>query len=250
MTLRKGDELSGKVALVTGAGRNIGRAIARSLAAGGASVMVNANSSREAAQETVALIEKDGGHAACYIASVTDEGAVNAMVDETVRRFGRLDILVNNHTLRDQTAFQDMTYEKWREVVLVILDGVFLTSRAAVPHMIEAGGGAIVNLGGQHGYSGGRSGSHVGAGKMGVLGMTRGMAHDLAPHRITVNCVVPGLINTLMESGELAHARATPPIGRLGTMEEVAAMVRHLAGPDGSYITGQAIHMNGGGYMG
>ena len=87
------------------------------------------------------------------------------------------------------------------------------------------------------------------AGKLGVLGMTRSMAHDLAPYKITVNCVSPALINTRAESGELAHARATPPIGRLGTMEEVANMVRLLCGPDGSYITGQVIHMNGGGYM-
>ena len=249
MTLKQGNDLEGKVALVTGAGRNIGRTIARSLAAGGAKVMVNANSSEEAARETVALIEKDGGEAAFYIADVTDEAAVDAMVSETVGRFGRLDILVNNHTLRDQTAFQDMTYAKFREVVSVILDGVFLTCHAAVPHMIEAGGGAIVNLGGQHGYAGGRRGAHVGAGKLGVLGMTRAMAHDLAPHHITVNCVVPGLINTRTEGGELAHARATPPIGRLGTMEEVANMVRLLCGPDGGYITGQAIHMNGGGLM-
>ena len=249
MTLRPGDELAGKVALVTGAGRNIGRAIARSLAAGGAAVMVNANTSQEAAKETVTLIRDAGGTAEYFIADVSDEEAVNAMVAETVARLGGLHILVNNHTLRDQTAFEEMTYQKWREIMAVQLDGSFLTCHAAVPHIIEAGGGAIVNMGGQHAYAGGRRGAHLSAAKLGVLGMSRCMAQDLAPYKITVNCVVPGLINTRTEDGELAHARATPPIGRLGTMEEVAGMVRLLCGPDGSYITGQAIHMNGGGLM-
>ena len=242
-------ELDGKVAIVTGAGRNIGRAIAQSLASAGATVMINVNSSENAAKETVGLIEQEGGTSAYYVADVTDEKAVEKMVSETVSRFGGLDILVNNHTLRDHKPFEDLTYQEWRRVVNVILDGVFLTSRSAVPQMIAAGGGAIVNLGGQNGYSGGRGSAHVSAGKLGVLGMTRSMALDLAKHKITVNCVVPGLINTTLEDGSLAHARATPPIGRLGTQEEVAAMVRLLCGPSGGYITGQAIHMNGGGYM-
>jgi len=249
MTLRRSDDLAGSVALVTGAGHNIGRAIACSLAAGGARVMVNANTSQDAARETVRLIEEDGGEAACFIADVSNPDQVQAMARETVERFGSLNLLVNNHTLRDHTPFDQMTYEKWREVVSVILDGAFLCCQAAVPQIIAAGGGAIINMGGQHAYAGGRGGAHVGAAKLGVLGMTKAMALDLARYNITVNCVVPGLIDTRLEGGELAHARSTAPVGRLGRMEEVAAMVRMLCGPDVRYITGQAIHMNGGGWM-
>ena len=249
MTLRRSDDLAGSVALVTGAGRNIGRAIARSLAAGGARVMVNAHTSQDAARETVRLIEVDGGEAACFIADVSDPDQVQSMVRETVERFGSLNVLVNNHTLRDQMPFEELTYEKWREVISVILDGAFLCCQAAVPHIIAAGGGAIVNIGGQHAYAGGRRGAHVGAAKLGVLGMTKAMALDLAQYNITANCVVPGLIDTRLESGELAHARGTAPIGRLGRMEEVAAMVRMLCGPEVRYITGQAIHVNGGSIM-
>lgn len=249
MSFEGGGDLAGKVALVTGAGKNIGRAIARSLAAGGASVMVNVNTSVDSAKETVRLIEQEGGRASYFVADVTDEAAVDAMVGETVSHFGQLDALINNHTLRGHKAFEELSYKEWRRVVAVILDGVFLTSHAAIPHLIAAGSGAIVNIGGQHGYAGGRGSAHVGAGKLGVLGMTRSMALDLAQYKITVNCVVPGLINTTLDDGSLAHARGAPPIGRLGTVEEVAAMVRHLCGPNGGYITGQAIHMNGGGFL-
>ena len=210
---------------------------------------LGANSNEAAARETVKQIEDAGGRASFYIADVTDEAAVDAMVAATVDRFGGLDILVNNHTLRGHKPFDDLSYQEWRRVVAVILDGVFLTCHAAVPQMIAAGGGAIVNLGGQHGYTGGRGSTHVSAGKLGVLGMTRSLAHDLAKYKITANCVVPGLINTTLADGSLAHGSGDPPIGRLGTMEEIASMVRMLCGPDGGYITGQAIQMNGGGYM-
>ena len=245
----KGEELAGKVALITGASRNIGRMIARSLAAGGASVMINANSSKQAAIEAVEQVEAEGGAAAYYIADVSNPEAVDAMVEETVRRFGRLDFLINNHTVRDQVPFEEMSYERWRQVVSVILDGAFLTCRSAVPHIIEAGSGAIVNISGQHGISGSRRGAHVGAAKMGLIGLTKALALDLAQYGISVNCVAPGLINTELASGGLAHAQARTPLGRLGTMQEVAALVRMLCGPQVRYITGQTIHVNGGGLM-
>jgi 3-oxoacyl-[acyl-carrier protein] reductase len=245
----RGDELAGKVALVTGASRNIGRAIARSLAAGGASVMITANSSKDAANEAVAQIEGEGGVAAWHLADVSDPEAVDAMVEETISRFGRLDFLINNHTLRDQVPFEEMSYERWRHVVSVILDGAFLTCRSAVPHIIEAGSGAIVNISGQHGISGSHRGAHVGAAKMGLIGLTKALAQDLAQYGISVNCVAPGLINTELKSGGLAHSQARTPLGRLGTMAEVAALVRMLCGPQIRYVTGQTIHVNGGGLM-
>jgi 3-oxoacyl-[acyl-carrier protein] reductase len=249
MTLRKGDDLEGKVALVTGAGKNIGRAVARSLAAGGASVMVHANTSREAAEETVALIEKDGGRADCYLADVTRLDEVNEMVGETVARFGRLDFLINNHALRGHTPIQDLSYEDWRKVVAVTLDGTFLCCKAAVPYLIESGGGAIVTFGGQGALQGQRGGTHASAAKWGVVGLTKALALDLAPFGISVNCVAPALINTVGADGQVRHESARTPLGRIGRVEEVAALVRMLCGPEVRYITGQTLHINGGGLM-
>jgi 3-oxoacyl-[acyl-carrier protein] reductase len=211
--------------------------------------MVNAHTSEDAAKETVGLIEGAGGKAAYYLADVSDPAAVDAMFADTIDRFGRLDLLVNNHTLRARAPFDEMTFEQWRKVTSVILDGVFLCCRAAVPHMKQAGSGAIVNIGGQAAHQGARHSAHVGAGKLGVVGLTKAMALDLAPYDITVNCVVPFVIDTLRDDGGLVHANATTPLGRLGRKEEIAAMVRMLCGPDVRYITGQTIFMNGGTLM-
>lgn len=248
-----GTELAGKVALVTGGARNIGRAIARSLAAGGAAVMVNARTSRGDAEQTVAMIRSAGGNAAHHIADVTDPAAVAAMVDATVQRFGRLDVLVNNAAVRVETRFEEIKLEEWRRVISIVLDGAFICTQACLPHLIRAGGGTVVNIGGQTAHKGASGRAHVIAAKSGLAGMTRALALDLAPHHITVNCVVPGTIETvrgLPGAPERPQERhAPPPIGRRGEPEEVAAMVRMLCGPDTRYVTGQAIHVNGGGYM-
>jgi 3-oxoacyl-[acyl-carrier protein] reductase len=251
--MRPGTELAGKVALVTGAARNIGRAIARSLAAGGAAVMVNARTSRAAAEQTVAMIEAAGGRAALHIADVTDPAAVAAMVDATVRRFGRLDFLVNNAAVRAETAFAEIRFEEWRRVLSTVLDGAFICTQACLPHLARAGAGAIVNLGGLTAHKGAAGRAHVITAKSGIAGMTRALALDLAPQHITVNCVVPGTIETVRglpgapERPE--NRRALPPIGRRGEPEEIAAMVRTLCGPDMRYVTGQTIHVNGGNLM-
>jgi 3-oxoacyl-[acyl-carrier protein] reductase len=254
VAMKKGDELAGKVALVTGAARNIGRAIARSLAAGGAAVMVNAKTSRDEAQETVEMIEKAGGRAAMHMADITDAKAVAGLVDATAKRFGRLDLLVNNAALRVETPFADIKLEEWRNVLAIVLDGPFLCSQAALPHMIRAGGGAIVNIGGTTGHRGVEGRLHVVTAKGGLAALTKGLALDLAPHHITVNCVVPGLINTTRgtsSAGQLPENRrsAVPPVGRRGEPEEVATVVRMLCGPESRFVTGQAIHVNGGTYM-
>jgi 3-oxoacyl-[acyl-carrier protein] reductase len=248
-----GQELAGKVALVTGAARNIGRAIARSLAAGGAAVMVNANTSRAEAKETLALIESAGGQAALHVADVTEPEAVKAMVEATLTRFGRLDFLINNAAIRSETPFAEIRLEDWRRVLSTVLDGAFLCAQACLPHLIRAGGGSIVNIGGLTAHKGADGRAHVITAKAGLAGLTRALALDLAPHHITVNCVVPGTIETLRglpgapERPE--HRRSLPPIGRRGEPEEIAAMVRTLCGPDMRYVTGQSIHVNGGNFM-
>jgi len=248
-----GRELAGNVALITGGGRNIGRAIALSLAAGGASVMVNVDRSRGDAEETVRLVEAVGGKAASFIADVTRPDDVAAIVAATVARFGRIDVLVNNAALRTEQTFANMPFADWRRILSVILDGAFLCSQACLPYLAQGGRGAIVNIGGETGHRGAAGRAHVVTAKAGLAGMTKALALEFAPQRITVNCVVPGRIDTVRESaadpGAPAHRPATPPVGRLGTPGEVAAMVRMLCGPDARYVTGQAIHVNGGGWM-
>ena len=251
--MRKGDELAGKVALVTGGARNIGRAISRALAAGGAAVMVNARTSEALARETVAMIEQAGGRAALHIADVTDPQAVSRMVDETLKLYGRLDILVNNAAVRVETAFEETTLEEWRRVLAIVLDGAFICTQAALPHLKRSDAASVVNIGGLTGHKGALHRAHVITAKAGLAGMTKALALDLAPHGVTVNCVVPGTVETrrgLPGAPERPDSRRSmPPIGRRGEPEEIAAMVRVLCGPDARYVTGQPIHVNGGGFM-
>jgi 3-oxoacyl-[acyl-carrier protein] reductase len=247
------NELAGKAAIVTGGARNIGRAIALALAEGGAAVLVNARSSRDAAEETAAMIRSRGGKALVHLADVTDERAVAAMAQAAVREFGRLDILVNNAAIRAETEFADIKLEEWRRVLAVVLDGAFLCAQACLPHMARAGGGSVVNIGGMTGHKGAKGRPHVVAAKAGLAGLTRALALDLAPDGVTVNCVVPGLIDTVRglpgAPERPAHRQQVPPIGRRGGPEEVASAVRFLCGPGARYITGQSLHANGGAYM-
>jgi 3-oxoacyl-[acyl-carrier protein] reductase len=245
-------ELEGRVALVTGAARNIGRAIALALADGGAAVIVNARTSLDEAREVVREIEQRGGRAMAQLADVTDEAAVAAMVAAGIERFGGLDILVNNAAVRDVTPIDTIDFATWRKVTGVILDGAFLCTKAALPHLRRGGASAIVNIGGMSGHTGAAGRPHVVAAKLGLVGLTRGLAHDLAPDGITVNCVVPGLIDTQRgaSSGRGTAHRHDTLLGRRGRCEEVAAAVRYLAGPQARYVTGQDWHVNGGAYLG
>jgi 3-oxoacyl-[acyl-carrier protein] reductase len=215
--------------------------------------MVNANTSREDAQQTVALINSVGGRAALHFADVTDVRAVTAMVAAAVGEFGRLDALVNNAAIRAETPFGGMKIEEWRRVLSVVLDGAFLCAQACLPHMQRTGGGAIVNIGGLTAHTGAAGRAHVVTAKAGLAGMTRALALKLAPHGITVNCVVPGTIETLRglpgAPERPAHRQDLPPVGRRGEPDEVASAVRFLCGPGARYITGQSLHVNGGGYM-
>jgi 3-oxoacyl-[acyl-carrier protein] reductase len=245
-------ELQGRVALVTGAARNIGRAIALDLADAGAAVVVNARTSQDEALAVVAEIERRGGRAMAHLADVTDEAAVGAMVAAALQRFGRLDILVNNAAVRDVTPIDAIDLATWRRVTGIILDGAFICTKAVLAPLRASGAGAIVNLGGMSGHTGAAGRPHVVAAKLGLVGLTRGLAHDLAPDRITVNCVVPGLIDTrrgASSGSRTAHLHDTI-IGRRGDADEVAAVVRFLAGPNARYVTGQDWHVNGGAYLG
>jgi 3-oxoacyl-[acyl-carrier protein] reductase len=248
--MSRGSELSGKVALVTGAGRNIGRSIARSLARGGAQVLVCVNTSTELAEETVGLIKADGGTAEWAAGDVTDPAQVERIVQTAIDRFGRVDMLVNNAAVRTQTPFGQITLQKWREILSITLDGAFICSQAVLPFLQQSGGGTIINIGGETGHSGAPSRAHVVTAKAGLAGLTKAMAHDLAADHINVNCVVPGNIATVRQGPDTRqHRHDLPPVGRTGLPEEVAALVRVLCGPDSRYITGQSLHVNGGAWM-
>jgi 3-oxoacyl-[acyl-carrier protein] reductase len=245
-------ELEGRVALVTGASRNIGRCIVRVLADAGATVIVNGRTSMEAAQSVVAEVEAGGGKAFAYLADVADERIVDAMFAEVRKRYGRLDILVNNAAVRDVTKLDEIDLATWRYVTGVILDGAFICTKAALPLLRASDAGAIINIGGMSGHTGSAGRPHVVAAKLGLVGLTRALAHDLGPDGITVNCVVPGYIDTKRNasSGPARTEGHHGVLGHRGKPEDVAHMVRYLAGPHGRYLTGQEWHVNGGGYMG
>jgi 3-oxoacyl-[acyl-carrier protein] reductase len=247
------NELSGKAAIVTGAGRNIGRAIALSLADGGASILVNARGNRAEAEAVARDIESRGGKAMVHIGDVADAAAVQAMADAAAKHFGRLDILVNNAALRREKSFAEMSYAEWREIMDVTLDGAFHCVKACLPYLRKSGSGTVVNIGGLSGHTGSKNRAHVVTAKAGIVGFTRALAYDLADDGITVNCVVPGLIGTARpkDRPEPAHHLTHQTItGARGRPEDVAAAVRFLCGPGARYITGQAIHANGGAYLG
>jgi 3-oxoacyl-[acyl-carrier protein] reductase len=246
-------ELTGKVAVVTGAGRNIGRAIALTLAEGGASILVNARSNRAEADAVAGEIEAAGGKALVHIGDVADAKSVQAMTEAAVKQFGRIDILVNNAALRREKPFADMSYAEWREIMDVTLDGTFHCVKACLPALRQSGGGTIVNIGGLSAHTGAKNRAHVVTAKAGIIGFTRALAHDLADDGITVNCVVPGLIGTPRpkDRPEPAHHLTHGTItGERGRPEDVAAAVRFLCGPGARYVNGQAIHTNGGAYLG
>jgi 3-oxoacyl-[acyl-carrier protein] reductase len=247
------NELDGKVAIVTGAGRNIGRAISLALAKDGASVLVNARSNRAEAEAVAREIEAAGCKALVHIGDVADAKAVQAMADAAMKHFGRIDILVNNAALRREKPFAEMSYAEWREIMNVTLDGTFHCVKACLPGLRQSGAGTIVNIGGLSAHTGAKDRAHVVTAKAGIVGFTRALAHDLAADGITVNCVVPGLIGTPRpkDKPEPAHHLIHQTItGERGKPEDVAALVRFLCGPAARYINGQAIHANGGAYLG
>ena len=247
--------LSQPVALVTGAGRNIGREIALGLAASGHAVAVNVRASVAEGQAVVDEIVASGGRALLCVADVGDRDAVVAMVDRIANEWGRLDVLVNNAAIRREAALADLSAADWHATLRVVLDGAFFCSQAALPLLKASKQAAIVNIGGLTAHTGAANRVHVVTAKAGLVGMTRALAHDLAASDITVNCVAPGLIDTVRQSSSSSaapqhHATHKTLLGRRGTAQEVAQSVVFLTGASARFITGQVLHVNGGTYLG
>lgn len=239
------------VALVTGASRNIGRAIAAALAEHGHNVVVHVAREAQAGEETANAVRNAGTQASVVIGDLSSPGGAAQVVDQAAQAFGRLDVLINNAAIRPESPFAELAYEEWRQVFAICLDAVFLVSQAALPYLCSSGRAAIVNIGGLTGHTGAAQRAHVIAAKAGVVGLTKAMAHELTPNGITVNCVSPGLIDTVRQGVKNPHhhKQRTNLVGRRGTPKEVAEAVAFLCGTDSRYITGETLHVNGGAYL-
>jgi len=241
------------VALITGASRRIGRATALRLADCGVDIVVHAKNSRDEVEAVAEEVRSRGRRVLVQMADVTDEQTVAAMMDNIRETFGRLDILVNSASVRHQEAFLSMSLAEWREILSVILDGAFLCSRVALPLMIANGGGVIVNIGGVTAHVGASERAHVCTAKAGLIGLTKALAVEFAAANIRVNCVVPGKIGGQRSAtsgrGLSLEEGNCPLLGRMGEVEEAAAMVVAMCLPMSSYVTGQTIHVSGGMYL-
>lgn len=244
--------LAGKTALVTGASRNIGRAIALKLAGAGADIVVNTLQDRDAAGSVAAEIEALGRRALVQVADIAEREAVDRMVREATAALGAIDILVCNASSRGQVDFLDLDYKTWRRVIDISLDGTFHCAQATLPGMIAKGWGRIITLGGISWHAGIKRRAHALAAKSGLTGLTRALAVEFGNRGITANMIAPGSIATLRpaSAGTLPPRTGMPPVPREGQTEEIASVALFLAHPDQGYITGQIIHANGGAYLG
>lgn len=243
-------ELTGKVALVTGASRGIGAAIARTLAEKGAAVAVNYAGSAGAAAQVVASIEASGGRAVALQADVSDPAAAAALVAETIAQLGGLDIVVNNAGITRDGLLVRMSDEDWSAVIATNLTGVFNVTRAATKFLMKQRSGSIVNVASVVGLVGNAGQANYAAAKAGIIGMTKSVARELAPRGVRVNAVAPGFIETDMTSSlpeaVCDAARAQIALGAFGSADDVANGVAFLAGDEARYITGQTLAIDGG----
>ncbi|MFV8827115.1 3-oxoacyl-[acyl-carrier-protein] reductase [Alkalihalobacterium sp. APHAB7] len=245
--------LNGKVALVTGASRGIGKAIALELAQNGAKVAVNYAGSKDKAEAVVSEIVASGGEAFAIQADVADSDAVQSMVKEVISTYGSLDILVNNAGITRDTLVMRMKDEDWDAVLNTNLKGVFLCAKAVTRQMMKQRSGRIINISSVVGVLGNAGQANYVAAKAGVIGLTKSLARELANRNITVNAVAPGFIETDMTdqlTEEIKESMLNQiPLSKLGQPQEIARVVRFLASEDSSYMTGQTLHVDGGMYM-
>jgi 3-oxoacyl-[acyl-carrier protein] reductase len=244
-------KLAGKVALVTGSGRNIGRAIALEFAREGANILVNAKVNRTEAESVAKEAEALGVKAIVTLANVSDKEQVNSIFRQALDAFGRVDILVNNAAIRPQKSFTELTVEEWRQAIGVVLDGAFYCTQAALPSMLKARFGRVIYITGDGAYTGVAKRAHVSAAKMGLTGLARGLASEYAEQNITFNIISPGRIDTVRNLSFYADPSSMQktddiPMKRLGTPDEIAKTCAFLCSDDVGYITGQTLHVNGG----
>ena len=245
------NELQGRVAVITGAGRSIGREMALELARAGCAVVINVRKNRDEAEAVVKEIEGRGGKALVAVADVVDASAVQAMAGAALKAFGRIDYLVNNAALRQEKSIEHMTFKDWRHITGVVLDGAFHCVKACLPAIKNSDAGSIINVGGLTGAMGAPDRVHVVTAKAGLAGFTRGLAMELSPHRITVNTLVPAMLAKPDKPNEIpAHPIYRPKLGRAAWPTDFAPLARFLLGPGARYITGQTINVNGGTYFG
>ena len=243
-------KLDGKVALVTGSGRNIGRATILKLAAEGAHVVVNSRTNQQEADAVAKEAQALGVKALSVLADVSKKDQVDSMVARALSEFGKIDILINNAAIRPHKPFTDLTVQDWEAVRGVVLDGAFYCTRAVIDAMVANRYGRILFFTGEGAFVGGSGRAHVSAAKMGLVGFARGLASEFAAHNIRVNVVSPGSIDTTRANPEWYQGRvpnaAGIPLGRQGSVEEIAATCLFLVSDDSGFITGQTIHVNGG----
>jgi 3-oxoacyl-[acyl-carrier protein] reductase len=243
-------KLEGKIALVTGSGRNIGRATVLKLAAEGAHVIVNARSNQAEAEAVAREARALGVKALAVIADVARLDQVDAMVAKAMSDFGRIDILINNAAIRPHKPFTELSMQDWEAVRGVVLDGPLYLTRAVIDSMVQNRYGRILFLTGEGAFVGGSGRAHVSAAKMALVGLARGLASEFAAQNIRVNVVSPGSIDTSRANPEWYQGRppsgAGIPLGRQGKVDEIAATCLFLVSDDGGFITGQTIHANGG----
>ena len=247
------DMLKGKVALVTGASRGIGKAIALGLAENGAAVAVNYSSSESSALEVAEIIRKNGGKAEIFKARVNEEAEVEEMFSAVEKKLGPVDILVNNAGITKDNLLMRMKTEEWDMVIDVNLKGAFLCTRRALKGMMKNRYGKIINISSVVGFSGNAGQFNYSATKAGVIGMTKSAALECASRGIRVNAVAPGFIETDMTESISDDMKAAYmekiPLKSLGKPEDIANAVIYLASPLSDYMTGQTLHLNGGMYL-